>query len=104
MDSRGDPTVEVEVELESGVKGVAAVPSGASTGKYEAVELRDNDSSRYQGKGVLKAVENVNTVIREALIGKDSKDQQGIDGIMLKLDGTENKSKLGANAILGVSL
>lgn len=104
LDSRGDPTVEVEVELESGVKGVAAVPSGASTGKYEAVELRDDDKGRYQGKGVLKAVENANTIIREALIGKECENQQEIDKIMLKLDGTENKSKLGANAILGVSL
>ena len=104
LDSRGDPTVEVEVELESGVKGVAAVPSGASTGKYEAVELRDGDKERYQGKGVLKAVENVNTIIQEALIGKNSENQEEIDNIMLKLDGTENKAKLGANAILGVSL
>ncbi|MFH0969559.1 MAG: phosphopyruvate hydratase [Patescibacteria group bacterium] len=104
LDSRGDPTVEVEVELESGAKGVAAVPSGASTGKYEAVELRDGDSVRYQGKGVLKAVENVNNIIAEALIGKDSENQKEIDKIMIKLDGTENKSKLGANAILGVSL
>lgn len=104
LDSRGDPTVEVEVELESGVKGVAAVPSGASTGTYEAVELRDGDKERYQGKGVLKAVENVNNLIAEALVGEESENQKEIDGIMLKLDGTENKAKLGANAILGVSL
>ncbi len=104
LDSRGDPTVEVEVELESGAKGVAAVPSGASTGKHEAVELRDEDKDRYQGKGVLKAVENVNATIQEALIGKESEDQKEIDETMIKLDGTENKGKLGANAILGVSL
>lgn len=104
LDSRGDPTVEVEIELESGAKGIAAVPSGASTGSYEAVELRDGDKSRYQGKGVQKAVENVNGEIKEALIGKDSEDQKEIDKIMIKLDGTENKSRLGANAILGVSL
>jgi enolase len=104
LDSRGDPTVEVEATLENGVKGVAAVPSGASTGKYEAVELRDGDANRYQGKGVLKAVENVNVIIFEALIGKEAESQKEIDKIMLKLDGTENKSKLGANAILGVSL
>lgn len=96
--------MEVEIELESGVKSVAAVPSGASTGKYEAVELRDGDKSRYQGKGVLKAVENVNTIIQEALLGKDSENQKETDEIMLELDRTENKSKLGANAILGVSL
>lgn len=104
LDSRGDPTVEVEVVLESGVKGVAAVPSGASTGKYEAVELRDDEKNRYQGKGVLKAVENVNTIIAEALLGKESENQKEIDETMIKLDGTENKAKLGANAILGVSL
>jgi enolase len=104
LDSRGDPTVEVEVELESGIKGVAAVPSGASTGKYEAVELRDGDDNRYQGKGVLKAVENVNGPISELLIGKDSENQKEIDKMMIGLDGTKNKSKLGANAILGVSL
>ena len=104
LDSRGDPTVEVEVILESGVKGVAAVPSGASTGSYEAIELRDGDKERYQGKGVLKAVENVNDIIAEALVGKESGDQKEIDELMIKLDGTENKSKLGANAILGVSL
>lgn len=104
LDSRGDPTVEVEVEVESGAKGIAAVPSGASTGSYEAVELRDGDKSRYQGKGVQKAVENVNGEIKEALLDKNSEDQKEIDKIMIKLDGTENKSRLGANAILGVSL
>ncbi len=104
LDSRGDPTVEVEVVLESGIRGVAAVPSGASTGSYEAIELRDGDKSRYQGKGVQKAVENVNGEIRETIIGRDSEDQKEIDKIMINLDGTENKSRLGANAILGVSL
>jgi enolase len=104
LDSRGNPTVEVEVELENGVVGYAAVPSGASTGAHEAVELRDGDKSRYGGKGVLKAVENVDTVIREALEGHDALDQALIDQVMLELDGTPNKGKLGANAILGVSL
>lgn len=104
LDSRGDPTIEVEVELESGVKTLAAVPSGASTGKYEAVELRDGDSSRYLGKGVLKAVENVNEIIAQEIIGMESENQNEIDKRMIELDGTENKSKLGANAILGVSL
>lgn len=104
LDSRGDPTVEVEVTLESGVKGVAAVPSGASTGAYEAVELRDNDAARFGGKGVLKAVENVNTKIKEAIVGMDSENQEEIDKKMIKLDGTDNKGNLGANAILGVSL
>ena len=104
LDSRGDPTVEVEVTLESGIRGMAAVPSGASTGKYEAVELRDDDKNRYQGKGVFKAVENVNEIISKELIGKESENQKEIDEIMIKLDGTENKSVLGANAILGVSL
>ncbi len=104
LDSRGNPTVEVEVELESGVVGYASVPSGASTGAHEAVELRDGDKKRYGGKGVLKAVENVNTLLADALAGSDSLDQVGIDEAMLELDGTPNKAKLGANAILGVSL
>ncbi len=104
LDSRGNPTVEVDVYLESGVKGTAAVPSGASTGEHEAVELRDGEKSRYLGKGVLKAVHNVNDIIAEELIGMDAVDQLAIDRMLLELDGTENKSKLGANAILGVSL
>ena len=104
LDSRGNPTVEVEVTLESGIKRVASVPSGASTGKNEAIELRDNDKNRYHGKGVLKAVNNVNEIIAPLLIGKDSLNQREIDNIMLKEDGTNNKSRLGANAILGVSL
>ncbi|KAB7665815.1 phosphopyruvate hydratase [Bacillus sp. B1-b2] len=104
LDSRGNPTVEVEVLTESGFFGRALVPSGASTGEYEAVELRDGDKSRYLGKGVLKAVENVNEVIAEAIIGMDVTDQVGIDRTMIELDGTENKGKLGANAILGVSM
>jgi len=104
LDSRGNPTVEVEVLTEEGFIGRAAVPSGASTGKYEAVELRDGDKDRFVGKGVLKACENVDESIREALIGEEVTDQRDIDDIMLELDGTPNKSKLGANAILGVSL
>ena len=104
LDSRGNPTVEVEVQLETGVVGQAIVPSGASTGVHEAVELRDGDKTRYGGKGVLKAVENVNTVLYEELVGYDALDQVAIDERMLALDGTENKGKLGANAILGVSL
>ncbi|SMP38895.1 phosphopyruvate hydratase [Anoxynatronum buryatiense] len=104
LDSRGNPTVEVEVYLESGVMGSAIVPSGASTGLFEAVELRDGDKSRYMGKGVLKAVENVNEVIGPEIIGLDAVDQVAIDEIMIELDGTENKSKLGANAMLGVSM
>ncbi len=104
LDSRGNPTVEVEVYLESGYMGVAAVPSGASTGEYEAVELRDGDNDRYLGKGVLKAVNNVNELIAPELVGYDVEDQALLDNIMLDLDGTENKAKLGANAILGVSL
>ena len=103
LDSRGNPTIEVEMILANNIKAVASVPSGASTGSKEAVELRDNDMGRYLGKGVLKAVENVNTVIRNALIGQKL-DQVSIDKILLKLDGTPNKSKLGANAILAVSL
>ena len=104
LDSRGNPTIEVEVELESGIVGRAAVPSGASTGKHEAVELRDGDKSRYGGKGVLKAVENVNDEIADELVGWDALDQVGIDSLLLEIDGTQNKAKLGANAILGVSL
>ena len=104
LDSRGNPTVEVEVLLESGEVGTAAVPSGASTGEHEAVELRDGDKNRYNGKGVLNAVDNVNEVIAEEIIGYDATDQVGIDQMMIALDGTENKGKLGANAILGVSL
>lgn len=104
LDSRGNPTVEVDVLLESGAKGRAAIPSGASTGSKEALELRDNDPKRYQGKGVLKAVNNVNTIIKDALIGLESSHQRQIDETMIKLDGTENKTNLGANATLGVSL
>src|SRR5919206_67948 len=104
LDSRGNPTVEVDVQLESGDVGRAIVPSGASTGAHEALELRDGDKKRYGGKGVLKAVENVNTAIAEALVGLDAADQIGIDSELIALDGTETKSKLGANAILGVSL
>ncbi|WP_457639862.1 phosphopyruvate hydratase [Persephonella sp.] len=104
LDSRGNPTVEAEVVLESGVTARALVPSGASTGETEAVELRDGDKNRFNGKGVLKAVENINTKIADALIGEESTNQVEIDRIMLELDGTENKSNLGANAILAVSL
>lgn len=104
LDSRGNPTVEVEVYTESGAFGRALVPSGASTGEYEAVELRDGDKGRYLGKGVLKAVANVNEVIAPAIIGFDVTDQVGIDKTLIELDGTENKGKLGANAILGVSM
>lgn len=104
LDSRGNPTVEVEVITEQGVLGRAAVPSGASTGKYEAVELRDNDAGIYMGKGVLKAVNHVNTVIDEELRGQYVFDQKNIDNLMLQLDGTPNKANLGANAILGVSM
>lgn len=103
LDSRGNPTVEVKVILESGAYGVFGVPSGASTGAKEALELRDNDE-RYFGKGVLKAVNNVNTVIRDALIGIDAREQKTIDNLMISLDGTSNKSKLGANAMIGVSI
>ena len=104
LDSRGNPTVEVDVELESGAWGRAAVPSGASTGIHEALELRDGDKSRYEGKGVLSAVEHVNQEIAEAIVGVDALDQSRVDQTMLDLDGTPNKSRLGANAILGVSL
>ncbi|MGH8132714.1 MAG: phosphopyruvate hydratase [Steroidobacteraceae bacterium] len=104
LDSRGNPTVEADVVLDSGVLGRAAVPSGASTGTREAVELRDGDGRRYAGKGVLKAVEHVNTVLQAALIGRDPRDQAGIDRTMIELDGSPNKGRLGANAILGVSL
>jgi len=104
LDSRGNPTVEVDVYLEDGLVGRAAVPSGASTGTREAVELRDSDSGRYGGKGVLRAVENVNDVIANEITGMPVTDQAGIDRVMIELDGTQNKGKLGANAILGVSL
>jgi enolase len=104
LDSRGNPTVEVEVTLESGARGSAAVPSGASKGEHEAIELRDGDPHRYLGKGVLKAVRNVNTHIGPKLIGLDALDQPSIDRIMIQLDGTHNKGNLGANAILGTSL
>lgn len=104
LDSRGNPTVEVEVYLEEGFMGRAGVPSGASTGAFEAVELRDEDQERYLGKGVLKAVDNINMEIAPELIGLDSEDQIGIDAILCELDGTENKARLGANSILGVSL
>lgn len=104
LDSRGNPTVEADVLLEGGTLGRAAVPSGASTGAHEAIELRDGDQSRYLGKGVRQAVENVNTEIQDALLGMDAADQRAIDEAMIKLDGTDNKSRLGANAILAVSL
>jgi enolase len=104
LDSRGNPTVEVEVKLESGVKSKAAVPSGASTGTFEALELRDKDPNRYEGLGVLNAIKNVNEIIAKEIIGMEVSEQKAIDEKMLKLDGTENKSNLGANAILGVSL
>ena len=104
LDSRGNPTVEVELELESGIKSMASVPSGASTGKREALELRDNDKNRYHGKGVLKAVSNVNNIIAPLLIGMEVSNQREIDNLMIEKDGTENKEVLGANAILGVSL
>ena len=104
LDSRGNPTVQVEVVLEDGSEGVAMVPSGASTGSFEAVELRDGDKSRYMGKGVLKAVENVNTIIREKVIGMNAYDQLTLDKTLIEIDGTENKGRLGANATLGVSL
>ncbi|HEX2624673.1 MAG TPA: phosphopyruvate hydratase, partial [Sphingomicrobium sp.] len=104
LDSRGNPTVEVDVTLEDGSMGRAAVPSGASTGAHEAVELRDGDKTRWGGKGVMKAVEAVNGEIAEAAVGLEAEDQLGLDGALIELDGTENKGRLGANAILGVSL
>ena len=104
MDSRGNPTIEVEVSTESGAFGRAIVPSGASTGEREALELRDDDKTRFLGKGVLKAVDNVNDIISEALLGMDVTRQNEIDALMIELDGTHDKSKLGANAILGVSM
>ena len=104
LDSRGNPTVEADVEVEGGAMGRAAVPSGASTGEYEAVELRDGDKQRYSGKGVTKAVDNVNGPIAHALVGKDASAQRQIDDVMLELDGTDNKARLGANAILAVSM
>src|SRR3954462_10021158 len=104
LDSRGNPTVEVDVTLEDGSMGRAAVPSGASTGVHEAVELRDGDKSRWGGKGVTKAVQSVNGEIAETILGIDAEDQAAIDGEMITLDGTDNKGRLGANAILGVSL
>ena len=104
LDSRGNPTVEVEVTLADGTTGRAAVPSGASTGAFEAVELRDGDKSRYLGRGTQKAVKNVNEEIAGEIVGLDATDQVGIDQLLLELDGTPTKGKLGANAILGVSL
>jgi len=104
LDSRGNPTVEVDVILKTGVKGSAIVPSGASTGEHEAVELRDGDKSRYLGKGVLKAVNNVNTVLFKAVKNMDPYDQEALDEKMIAVDGTENKGRLGANAILGISM
>jgi enolase len=105
LDSRGNPTVEVEVHLADGASGRAMVPSGASTGAHEALELRDGDTARFGGKGVLKAVDNVNGILTDALIGRESTDQIGIDTLMIQeLDGTPTKEKIGANAILGVSL
>jgi enolase len=104
LDSRGNPTVEVDVVLEDGSMGRAAVPSGASTGEHEALELRDGDKTRYLGKGVLKAVQNVNNVIAAEVVGLDALEQVDIDRTMIELDGTETKAKLGANAILGVSM
>ena len=104
LDSRGNPTVEVDVTLENGIMGRASVPSGASTGIYEAYELRDKDSSRYLGRGVLRAVSSVNTEICNALKGHDVTKQEEIDKLLIQLDGTQNKSRLGANAILGTSL
>lgn len=104
LDSRGNPTLEVDMSLEDGTFARAGVPSGASTGIFEATELRDGDETRYGGKGVLKAVDNVNGEIADAVIGWDASDQRGLDHILINLDGTENKSRLGANAILGVSL
>ncbi len=104
LDSRGNPTVEADVLLESGAMGRAAVPSGASTGSREAIELRDGDTRRYGGKGVLKAVEAINTEISEAIVGLDASEQSFIDKTLIELDGTDNKSRLGANATLAVSM
>ena len=104
LDSRGNPTVEADVLLESGIMGRAAVPSGASTGSREAIELRDGDAGRYLGKGVLQAVENVNTEISEAIIGLDAEEQAFIDKTLIELDGSDNKARLGANAMLAVSM
>ena len=104
LDSRGNPTVEVDVTLDTGVVGTAAVPSGASTGEHEALELRDGDKKRYLGKGVLKACENVAKLLGPMVVGRDAFDQAGLDGAMLAADGTPNKGKLGANAMLGVSM
>jgi enolase len=104
LDSRGNPTVEVDVTLDSGIVGTAAVPSGASTGEHEALELRDGDKRRYLGKGVLKACENVANLLGPVVVGRDAFDQAGLDGAMLAADGTPNKGKVGANAMLGVSM
>ena len=104
LDSRGNPTIEVDVILDNGVLGRAAVPSGASTGENEALEMRDGDKGRYGGKGTMRAVENVNTIIAPALVGRSAFRQREIDNVMLELDGTPNKSKLGANAILGYTV
>jgi enolase len=104
LDSRGNPTVRVYLELDSGARGVASVPSGASTGENEAVELRDGDKGRYEGKGVLKAVQNVNEIIAPAILGEDASAQADLDRALIELDGTPNKGRLGANAILGVSM
>ena len=104
LDSRGNPAVEADVVLEGGALGRAAVPSGASTGEHEALELRDGDKARYAGKGVLKSVQNINTVIAKAVAGRDAADQRGLDHRLLEVDGTPNKSRLGANAILAVSM
>ena len=104
LDSRGNPTVQVKVVLEGGFEGTALVPSGASTGSFEAVELRDGDKDRYMGKGVTKAVNNVNTIIADQVIGMNAYDQIALDKKLIEIDGTENKGKLGANATLGVSL
>jgi len=104
LDSRGNPTVEVDCVLTSGLRGRSIVPSGASTGEHEALELRDGDKKRFLGKGVLKAVKNVNDIIAPALIGQDATLQSHIDQMMISMDGTKNKAKLGANAILGVSM
>src|SRR5262245_35786124 len=104
LDSRGNPTVEVDIRLASGVSGTAAVPSGASTGEHEALELRDGDKRRYLGKGVLKACANVASMLGPVVLGRDAFDQAGLDDAMLAVDGTANKGKVGANAMLGVSL